>query len=110
MTLSYKESLEFPPGFTPREEGECEDFVHGSNASVEVNSVKSRDNLKKSTGVESVGSDHFHKVEIPRSGGSILNLIEEVVKVGQTMGFKMDGCIKNIEDIVEGQGVDDVFR
>ncbi|GJT36558.1 DIE2/ALG10 family protein [Tanacetum coccineum] len=107
---SYKESLEFPPGFTPREEGECEDFVHGSNASVEVNSVKSRDNLNKSTGVESVGSDHFHKVEIPRSGGSILNLMEEVVKVGQTMGFKMDGCIKNIEDIVEGQGVDDVFR
>ncbi|GJW49971.1 RNA-directed DNA polymerase, eukaryota [Tanacetum coccineum] len=104
---SYKESLEFPPGFTPREEGECEDFVHGSNASVEVNSVKSRDNLNKSTGVESVGSDHFHKVEIPRSGGSILNLMEEVVKVGQTMGFKMDGCIKNIEDIVEGQGVDD---
>ncbi|GJS86122.1 RNA-directed DNA polymerase, eukaryota [Tanacetum coccineum] len=104
---SYKESLEFPPGFTPREEGECEDFVHGSNASVEVNSVKSRDNLNKSTGVEFVGSDHFHKVEIPRSGGSILNLMEEVVKVGQTMGFKMDGCIKNIEDIVEGQGVDD---
>ncbi|GKB37914.1 RNA-directed DNA polymerase, eukaryota [Tanacetum coccineum] len=32
-------------------------------------------------------------VEVPRSGGSILNVLDEVVKVGQVMGYKMDGCL-----------------
>ncbi|GJY32993.1 RNA-directed DNA polymerase, eukaryota, reverse transcriptase zinc-binding domain protein [Tanacetum coccineum] len=41
-------------------------------------------------------------------GGSILNLMDEVVKVGQTIGYKMEGCIKNIEEIIESRGVDEV--
>ncbi|GKD01436.1 RNA-directed DNA polymerase, eukaryota [Tanacetum coccineum] len=64
---SNKESLQFPPGFTPREEGECDDSVHEFNESVEM--------------------------DIPKSGGSILTLMDELIKVGQTMGFKMDGCL-----------------
>ncbi|GJU28893.1 RNA-directed DNA polymerase, eukaryota [Tanacetum coccineum] len=36
--------------------------------------------------------------------GSILNFMEEVVKVGQTMGYNMEGCIKDINDIIESQG------
>ncbi|GJS26873.1 RNA-directed DNA polymerase, eukaryota [Tanacetum coccineum] len=40
-------------------------------------------------------------IMIPRTGGSILNLMEEVVKVGQTMGYNMDGCIKDITAIIE---------
>ncbi|GJW22556.1 hypothetical protein Tco_0033178 [Tanacetum coccineum] len=39
-----------------------------------------------------------------REGGSILNFMEEVVKVGQTMGYNMEGCIKDINDIIESQG------
>nr|GEW86324.1 hypothetical protein [Tanacetum cinerariifolium] len=30
-------------------------------------------------------------------------LLEEVVKVGQVMGFKMDGCISNMEEIIGSQ-------
>ncbi|GJV05321.1 hypothetical protein Tco_1338890 [Tanacetum coccineum] len=41
-----------------------------------------------------------------RKGGSILMLMDELVKVGQTMGYNMDGCMKNIEEIIESQGVD----
>ncbi|GJX62366.1 RNA-directed DNA polymerase, eukaryota, partial [Tanacetum coccineum] len=59
---SCKESLKFPPGFTPREE-------------------------------ESVGSGHFQQSEIPRSGGSLLNVMDELIRVGQTMGYKMEGCL-----------------
>nr|GEY79211.1 glucose-methanol-choline oxidoreductase, FAD/NAD(P)-binding domain protein [Tanacetum cinerariifolium] len=57
---------------------------------------------------ESVCSGHFKKSEAPRIGGSILCLLEELVKVGQTIGYNMDGprpkcqkdwvkelCIKN---------------
>ncbi|GJW10122.1 hypothetical protein Tco_1575949 [Tanacetum coccineum] len=75
------------------------DFVDGSSAT-----------RCKKDGTESVGSGHIHKVEVPRTGGSILSLMEELIKVGQTMGYKMDGCIKNIEEIVEVQGVEDMFR
>nr|GEZ28987.1 RNA-directed DNA polymerase, eukaryota [Tanacetum cinerariifolium] len=39
-------------------------------------------------------------------GGFILELMDELVKVGQTMGYNMDGCMKNTEDIIDSQGVD----
>ncbi|GKA01476.1 hypothetical protein Tco_0674141 [Tanacetum coccineum] len=41
----------------------------------------------------SVCSGHFKKSGVPRTGGSILNLMDELVKVGQVMGYKMDGCL-----------------
>nr|GEU55282.1 hypothetical protein [Tanacetum cinerariifolium] len=106
---SNKESLQFPLGFTPRDEGECNDSVHDNNAPVEVNSANLRDNRTKKDGMASVGSGHIQKVEVPRTGGSILSLMDELNKVGQTIGYKMDGCIKNIEEIVELQRVDDMF-
>nr|GEW41248.1 RNA-directed DNA polymerase, eukaryota [Tanacetum cinerariifolium] len=45
---------------------------------------------------ESVCLGHFKKFEVPRTGVSILNLFDEVVKVGQVMGYKMDGCIVEV--------------
>nr|GEW77059.1 RNA-directed DNA polymerase, eukaryota, nucleotide-binding alpha-beta plait domain protein [Tanacetum cinerariifolium] len=87
---SNKESLQFPLGFTPREEGECNDSVHDNNTSVEVNSANLRDNRTKKDGMESMGSGHIQKVEVPWTGGSILSLMDELIKVGQTIGYKMD--------------------
>ncbi|GJW85754.1 hypothetical protein Tco_0158899 [Tanacetum coccineum] len=37
-------------------------------------------------------------------GGSILELMESLVDVGQTMGYNMEGCMKNIKAIVRFQG------
>ncbi|GJX60795.1 retrovirus-related pol polyprotein from transposon TNT 1-94 [Tanacetum coccineum] len=65
---------------------------------------------KESEGGESMDSDHCRESEGSRKGGSILMLMDELVKVGQTMGYNMDGCMKNIEEIIESQGVDGVFR
>ncbi|GKE87589.1 RNA-directed DNA polymerase, eukaryota, partial [Tanacetum coccineum] len=45
---------------------------------------------------------------VPRTGGSILNLMDELVKVGQVMGYKMDGCMSNMTEIIESQGVKEV--
>ncbi|GJR88929.1 hypothetical protein Tco_0212940 [Tanacetum coccineum] len=59
---------------------------------------------------ESVCSGHFKKSVNPRTGGSILNLMEELVKVGQTMGYNMDGCMNNMTEIIESQGVKEGFR
>nr|GEV67919.1 RNA-directed DNA polymerase, eukaryota, reverse transcriptase zinc-binding domain protein [Tanacetum cinerariifolium] len=39
--------------------------------------------------VESMSTRRFKKSEAPRSGGSFLNLMEEVVKVSQTIGYNM---------------------
>nr|GEV11793.1 ribonuclease H-like domain-containing protein [Tanacetum cinerariifolium] len=50
-------------------------------------------------------SGHFQSVKAPKSRGSILHIIEDFIKVGQTMGYKMEGCIKDFKEIVSSQGV-----
>ena len=57
-----------------------------------------------------MGSGELKKAKIPRNGRSLLTVMEELIKVGQTMGYNMKGCMKNIEEIIELQGVEDVFR
>ncbi|GJR84790.1 RNA-directed DNA polymerase, eukaryota [Tanacetum coccineum] len=38
-----------------------------------------------------VCSGHFKNVDTPKTGGSMLLVIEDLIKVGQTMGYKMEG-------------------
>nr|GEU40308.1 putative ribonuclease H-like domain-containing protein [Tanacetum cinerariifolium] len=40
-----------------------------------------------------------------KTGGSILVVLDEMIKVGQTMGFTMDGCANDLEKIIGSQGV-----
>nr|GEX09628.1 RNA-directed DNA polymerase, eukaryota, reverse transcriptase zinc-binding domain protein [Tanacetum cinerariifolium] len=53
---------------------------------------------------ESVCSGHFKKSHAPRTEGSILCLLEELVKAEQTMGYNKDGCVNNMTKIIESQG------
>ncbi|GJS39467.1 RNA-directed DNA polymerase, eukaryota [Tanacetum coccineum] len=101
---STKESLKYPLGFTPREdvEGNVQmdnqwksfDCENGNerNVSDEVNSSP-RYNRSKKEGMEFVGSGHFKKSEVPRTGGSLLTVMDELIKVGQTMGYNIEGCL-----------------
>nr|GEY52565.1 RNA-directed DNA polymerase, eukaryota [Tanacetum cinerariifolium] len=92
-------SLEFPPGFTPAME------------KVEVNTKKVDANSnEKEVSNDSQSSGHFKKSECPRTGGSILSLLEDVIKVGQVMGFNMDGCISNMGEIISSHVVEEVYR
>nr|GFD05494.1 RNA-directed DNA polymerase, eukaryota, reverse transcriptase zinc-binding domain protein [Tanacetum cinerariifolium] len=59
---------------------------------------------------DSISSGQFKVSEIPRNGGSILGLLDEVVKVGQVIGYKMEGCVSNIAEIIEAQGAEEVYR
>nr|GEZ23033.1 RNA-directed DNA polymerase, eukaryota [Tanacetum cinerariifolium] len=52
----------------------------------------------------SIGHGRFKKSVAPCNGGSILSLMVEVVRVGQTMGYKMEWCVNNITEIIESQG------
>ncbi|GKF90050.1 hypothetical protein Tco_0264013, partial [Tanacetum coccineum] len=45
-----------------------------------------------------------------KEGGFILDVMEEIIKVGQTMGYNTKGCAKNIKDIIGLQGDYDVLR
>ncbi|GJU67009.1 RNA-directed DNA polymerase, eukaryota [Tanacetum coccineum] len=42
---------------------------------------------------ESVCPGQFKKSKVPHTSGSILQLIDDLVKVGQTMGYDMKGCL-----------------
>ncbi|GKB49658.1 RNA-directed DNA polymerase, eukaryota, partial [Tanacetum coccineum] len=43
-----------------------------------------------------------------KKGGSILEVLDDMIKIGQVMGYSMDGCRKDIEAIIGLQGAHDV--
>ncbi|GJZ02721.1 hypothetical protein Tco_0520682 [Tanacetum coccineum] len=43
-------------------------------------------------------------------GGSILDALDDMIKVGQIMGYDMDGCVKDMERIIGSQGVNEVLQ
>ncbi|GKC80975.1 hypothetical protein Tco_1136692, partial [Tanacetum coccineum] len=121
VDIQSEGSLKYPPGFTPQEgtgansmhaEGDINDnVVDFSVCKMDgANDVSSGNRFKvnsKDDSVESAPSGHFKKSVIPRTGGSILGILDEVVKVGQVMGYKMDGCMSNMAEIIESQGVEE---
>ncbi|GJS48998.1 RNA-directed DNA polymerase, eukaryota [Tanacetum coccineum] len=68
--------------------------------------TNSEDSLKHPPGSAngSISAGHFKVSEIPRTGGSMVGLLEDVIKVGQVMGFKMEGVIANLEELIGTQG------
>ncbi|GKB42351.1 RNA-directed DNA polymerase, eukaryota, reverse transcriptase zinc-binding domain protein [Tanacetum coccineum] len=118
------QSLKYPPGFTPNEI--MNEFCTNAENVSNVNCDNSQDFNVEETNVgqegnsarqgskedvsESACSGHFKKSVAPRTGGSILCLMEELVKVGQTMGYNMDGCLSNMTEIIESQGAAEVYR
>ncbi|GJT47679.1 nucleotide-binding alpha-beta plait domain-containing protein [Tanacetum coccineum] len=108
---SHDSSLKYPPGFTPSVDMEEQNKKSGE--SEKVSGERSHKGLKKGPNediAESICSGHFKKSELPRTRGSILHLMEELVKVGQVMGYNMDGCTKNMEVIIQSQGVNDGYQ
>ncbi|GJS25425.1 hypothetical protein Tco_0454057 [Tanacetum coccineum] len=103
--LNHKISIQsegdpkFPPGFTPyNSDGLC------NQNHVSFAQDHDSKNVIKEDGCSSVNSGSFKHVNTPKTGGSMLQLIEDLIKVGQTMGYKMEGCINDIEEIVKKQG------
>ncbi|GJY04866.1 RNA-directed DNA polymerase, eukaryota [Tanacetum coccineum] len=102
-----RHSLKYPPGFTPKEgtdatgmsveESRNDHTVKLSDRiAKEVNNAFSgngSNNNSKEDVSGSVCSGRFKKSEVPRTGGSLLSLMDELVKVGQVMGYKMEGCL-----------------
>nr|GEX77481.1 RNA-directed DNA polymerase, eukaryota [Tanacetum cinerariifolium] len=45
---------------------------------------------------------------VVKKGGSVLGIMEDMIRVGKAMGYSMDGCVKDLEQIIGTQGVGDV--
>nr|GEZ97787.1 RNA-directed DNA polymerase, eukaryota [Tanacetum cinerariifolium] len=112
--------MKYPPGFTPKEGTdvvgmhmkESNNIVNMSDHNTEeVNNTFSGNCTKKNSKEDvsnSVRSGHFKTSMVPCTCGSILSLMDELVKVGQVMGYKMDGCMSNMTEIIESQGVNEM--
>nr|GEW24107.1 RNA-directed DNA polymerase, eukaryota, reverse transcriptase zinc-binding domain protein [Tanacetum cinerariifolium] len=113
-------SLKYLLGFSPKECNE-DNSVHvgadiylnedgnalnkSKRAEGFTTSRNNKDHMKsKDDSTDSVSLGHFKKSEAPRTGGSILGLLDEVVKFGKIMGYKMKGCMSNMAEIIEVQG------
>ncbi|GJY78645.1 RNA-directed DNA polymerase, eukaryota [Tanacetum coccineum] len=96
ITQQSDDEPKYPPGFTP-----CD--ISKVNSNLDQNSVGAGDQEKESS-VKGNGSKasykedanvlacsgHFKSVGTPKTGGSMLQVIEDLIKVGQTMGYKME--------------------
>nr|GFD04823.1 RNA-directed DNA polymerase, eukaryota [Tanacetum cinerariifolium] len=40
----------------------------------------------------------------------VLGVMKDVIRVGQAMGYTMEGCVSDLECIIGQQGVDNGFR
>ncbi|GJR60307.1 nucleotide-binding alpha-beta plait domain-containing protein [Tanacetum coccineum] len=108
---SLDNSLKYPLGFTPTDGTEEKGKKNGESEKESGGcSYKGSKKGPKEDVAESICSGHFKKSEIPRTGGFILHLMDELVKVGQIMGYNMEGCTKNMEEIIQSQGVNDVYQ
>nr|GFA43028.1 RNA-directed DNA polymerase, eukaryota [Tanacetum cinerariifolium] len=71
-------SLSHPPGFTPEVSEIQKENVH-------VQEESNRESASQNVG---------------NNGGSVLGVLEDMIRVGQAMGYTMDGCIKDLEHII----------
>ncbi|GJV08794.1 hypothetical protein Tco_1346450 [Tanacetum coccineum] len=78
----------YPPGFTSNA---VDDNV-GENKAGSINQPNGNLHSNKDA-ISSVKSRSNRSLKL-KSGGSILEVMKDLVKVGQTMGYNMEGCLK----------------
>ncbi|GJY77675.1 RNA-directed DNA polymerase, eukaryota [Tanacetum coccineum] len=82
-----KSDPSFPPGFTPK--GVNETIEEEENVS--VNKSNSNHHCNKKTGSNGkCGSNRSFKL---KAGGSILDVMEDLIEIGHAMGYNMEGCL-----------------
>ncbi|GJY98109.1 RNA-directed DNA polymerase, eukaryota [Tanacetum coccineum] len=82
-----KSDPSFPPGFTLK--GVNETIAEEENVS--VNKSNSNHHCNKKTGSNrKCGSNRSFKL---KAGGSILDVMEDLIEIGHAMGYNMEGCL-----------------
>ncbi|GJY49343.1 RNA-directed DNA polymerase, eukaryota [Tanacetum coccineum] len=114
-TTDTSTTIPYPPGFTPANDiPACNNQNIPEAESDRPPSRSARSNSRvleeAENSVDRVSSESFNNGVKIKEGGSILEILEEMITVGQTMGFSMEGCTKDMEKIIGTQGEQLVFR
>nr|GEX21911.1 RNA-directed DNA polymerase, eukaryota [Tanacetum cinerariifolium] len=101
-------SLSHPPGFTPAvsEKRDEQHTVDDSNNNVvkDVPKVVSAKVMNSSQDVPVESNNEATGQNAAYNGGSVLGVMEDVIRVGQAMGFSMEGCVIDLKRIIGQQG------
>nr|GEY19596.1 RNA-directed DNA polymerase, eukaryota [Tanacetum cinerariifolium] len=107
-------SLSHPPGFTPEvtekpdEYATIDDVTYGKvdkEPSVPFN-VKV---MNSSQDVPEVSYSKYTGQNTVNNGGSVLGVLEDIIKVGQAMGYTMEGCANDLVNIIRNKGDDNDY-
>ncbi|GJZ91655.1 hypothetical protein Tco_0663582 [Tanacetum coccineum] len=96
-------SLSHPPGFTPVESqqeetnGGDKELPNSADPNV-LNNFEVPANESCNGKSDDISSPNF------ANGGSFLDVLDGLVRVGQSMGYEMDGCLKDLENIIGNHG------
>ncbi|GJU99099.1 RNA-directed DNA polymerase, eukaryota [Tanacetum coccineum] len=96
-------SLSHPPGFTPEM---SVNQIENAKGVEELPSAMNAKVMNNSQVFQDTNSDSIDP-GIVKTGGSVLGVLEDMIRVGQAMGYKMDGCEKDLKRIIGNQGADD---
>ncbi|GKB76812.1 RNA-directed DNA polymerase, eukaryota, partial [Tanacetum coccineum] len=100
-------SIPYPPGFTPmnpKDDG-IEQGSNGKEPSKSPNrSVCSRVVMDSHNTDAVLGSDERGAGCSQKKGGSVLVVLDDIIKIGKAMGYSMEGCEKDIEGIIRSHG------
>nr|GEU30160.1 RNA-directed DNA polymerase, eukaryota [Tanacetum cinerariifolium] len=96
-------SLSHPPGFTP-EVSRQENDRRGVDLNTEIDKVNSplvhtkvmNNSQKVHKNVTSNGESAFNYSHNAHNGGSILEVLDDMIRVGKSMGYAMEGCMRTL--------------
>nr|GFC73230.1 hypothetical protein [Tanacetum cinerariifolium] len=107
-------SIPFPPGFTldKLDTDVGEPVAQNDQFQPDVKLVGSSSHTVESANNvdDKFSNESIENIQKKKESGSILEILEEMISVGQTMGFSMEGSIKDMERIIDLKGANDVVR
>ncbi|GJU32735.1 RNA-directed DNA polymerase, eukaryota [Tanacetum coccineum] len=110
--VTTNSSIPFPPGFTPdKPDTDVDELVAQKDKfQPDVKSVGSSSHTVESANNvdDQFSTGSIENIQKKKESGSILEILEEMISVGQTMGFLMEGSIKDMERIIDLKGADDL--
>nr|GEW88245.1 RNA-directed DNA polymerase, eukaryota [Tanacetum cinerariifolium] len=108
-TSELDKSIPFPPGFTSEKANVDTDMQEMNDQDVAKSHSRSEGlcsrivkDAKPFDGELNSGGRVSNHVQ--KKGDSFLKVLDDLIKVGQTMGYSMEGCAKDIVDIIGSQG------
>nr|GEX62972.1 RNA-directed DNA polymerase, eukaryota [Tanacetum cinerariifolium] len=107
-------NIPFPPGFTP--EGNNNSFdKQEANGTTSIKSQRRFDGfcscvVENAQDVDDCQSSDTEALRRKiKKGGSLLEVLDDMINVSHTMGYTIEGCVKDMEKIIGLQGGHDIY-